>query len=110
ISADEWAAFFKRMAKGKDYLTADDLREALMPSAPPPKILVEKKPAPPPEMSPGILLKGLVNGELGSFFEGPAVGDRAPDFTLKTHDGKRTVRLSEARGHKPIVLIFGSFT
>jgi len=37
-------------------------------------------------------------------------GDRAPDFKLKTLDGRRTVRLSDYRGHKPVVLIFGSYT
>jgi Ca2+-binding EF-hand superfamily protein len=105
ISAEEWQAFFKRLAKDKDYVTVEDLREWMTPPAPPKPTGKE-----PPEMSPAILLKGLVTGEIGSIFEGPAVGGRAPDFTLKTHDGKRTIRLSEYRGHKPVVLIFGSFT
>jgi peroxiredoxin len=34
----------------------------------------------------------------------------APDFELKTHDGDQTIRLSELRGSKPIVLVFGNFT
>ena len=38
------------------------------------------------------------------------VGDKAPDFTLKTVDGKKSVTLSSFRGHKPVVLIFGSYT
>lgn len=37
-------------------------------------------------------------------------GDPAPDFALQTLDGKQTVRLSEFRGKKPVVLIFGSYT
>lgn len=38
------------------------------------------------------------------------VGEEAPDFTLKTSDGKREVRLSEFRGKRPVVLVFGSYT
>jgi len=38
------------------------------------------------------------------------VGDAAPDFTIKTLDGKETVTLSAFRGKKPVVLIFGSYT
>ena len=38
------------------------------------------------------------------------VGDAAPDFRLKTLDGKRVVRLSTHRGRRPVVLIFGSYT
>ena len=38
------------------------------------------------------------------------VGDLAPDFKLKTIDGKRTVRLLAHRGQQPVVLIFGSYT
>lgn len=34
----------------------------------------------------------------------------APDFALKTLDGTETIRLSDFRGKKPVVLIFGSFT
>jgi hypothetical protein len=38
------------------------------------------------------------------------VGDPAPDFSLKSSDNSQTVRLSSFRGHKPVVLIFGSHT
>jgi cytochrome oxidase Cu insertion factor (SCO1/SenC/PrrC family) len=38
------------------------------------------------------------------------VGDVAPDFTLKTQDGKGEVKLSAFRGKKPVVLVFGSYT
>ena len=37
------------------------------------------------------------------------VGDSAPDFTLKSKDGKSEVQLSKLRD-KPVVLIFGSYT
>ena len=38
------------------------------------------------------------------------VGDQAPEFSLPTVDRKTRVRLSSFRGHKPVVLIFGSYT
>lgn len=34
-----------------------------------------------------------------------SVGELAPDFTLKSHDG-RTIRLSDYRGEKNVVLAF----
>jgi len=37
-------------------------------------------------------------------------GDMAPDFHLKTRDGKSEVALSSFRGNRPVVLIFGSYT
>ena len=42
--------------------------------------------------------------------DGPAVGQDAPDFTLKALHGEKTVKLSSFRGKKPVVLIFGSYT
>src|SRR5262245_12515179 len=105
VSAEEWEAFFKKMARDKDHITPEDLRDALFP--PPPPRTPGKEPAGP---SPETLLKGLFNGELGSMLPGPKVGQEAPDFTLKTADGKQTFSLSQWRGKKPIVLIFGSFT
>jgi hypothetical protein len=40
----------------------------------------------------------------------PQVGELAPDFELRTPDGKQTIRLSSFRGRRPLVLVFGSFT
>jgi hypothetical protein len=40
----------------------------------------------------------------------PKVGGQAPDFTLNSSCGTETVTLSDFRGEKPVVLIFGSFT
>ena len=39
-----------------------------------------------------------------------APGDSAPDFTLSTLDHQGTVTLSSHRGHRPVVLVFGSYT
>jgi len=38
------------------------------------------------------------------------VGDTAPDFNLKRLHGKGRVKLSDFKGKKPVVLIFGSYT
>jgi len=38
------------------------------------------------------------------------VGDTAPDFQLYTTNGNETFRMSERRGNRPMVLIFGSYT
>lgn len=40
----------------------------------------------------------------------PKVGEEAPDFELTGVDGVTTMRLSDYRGEKPVVLLFGSFT
>ncbi len=61
--------------------------------------------------TPLTLVKGLLEGEIGSFHEGPKVGRLAPDFSLPRHDDDaKTITLSQYRGKKPVVLIFGSFT
>lgn len=40
----------------------------------------------------------------------PPLGAEAPNFTLQTQDGSRTVELASFRGKKPVVLVFGSYT
>src|SRR5262249_55708860 len=105
ISKEEWAAMFDRATKGKDSLDAEGLRRLLFPPSPP-------RPSgaggggPPRE----VLLLGLLTGELGSAAEGPKLEAAAPDFSLRSPDEKKTVTLSDCRGKKPVVLIFGSFT
>lgn len=41
---------------------------------------------------------------------GPAEGSWAPDFTLSTPDGAKSVTLSSFRDERPVALIFGSYT
>ena len=41
---------------------------------------------------------------------GPALNEIAPDFTLKTPDGKSELTLSAVAGPKPVVLVFGNYT
>ena len=40
----------------------------------------------------------------------PKIGELAPDFELSDNTGEKSVRLSDFRGKKPVVLLFGSFT
>jgi len=107
LSKAEWAALFDRAAAGKDHLTPEEVRALLFPPAPP-----RPSGPPPPGSMPSqkTLLIGLLSGELGSWHRGPGIGDVAPDFTLPRQDGVTTVTLSEFRGKKPVVLVFGSFT
>ena len=39
-----------------------------------------------------------------------ALNDTAPDFTLKSVDGKQTIQLTKLNKSKPVVIAFGSFT
>ncbi len=104
ISEGEWRSLFQQAAKGKDKLTAEDLRFLLFPPQP------KRPPGPPPGMpSKATLLLGLFQSELGSPSTGPKVGAPAPDFTLSTPDGKR-ISMQAFRAGKPMVLVFGSFT
>jgi hypothetical protein len=106
VSRAEWDAFFEKMAKGRDAITPDDLRDGVYP----PRPALPRGKAPPGMPSPLQLTLGVLKGEVGSPFPGPGVGQKAPDFTLPTQDGKGEITLSQYRGNKPAVLIFGSFT
>ncbi len=48
-------------------------------------------------------------GKSGEFMQRLRVGEEAPDFELPTPDGER-VRLFQFRGHKHVLLEFGSIT
>jgi alkylhydroperoxidase family enzyme len=107
LTREEWMKFFDEAARGKDHLTTDNLRDALLTIPSPPK----KGPAVRPEgPTTEVLVRGLFRGEIGSVNEGPKLNDPAPDFTLKTRDGKEAVRLRDLAGKKPVVLVFGNVT
>jgi Ca2+-binding EF-hand superfamily protein len=103
ITREDWEKTFDRLAKDKGFITPEDLRDRMVPPPRKPQAGGSGEP------SPAVLLKGLIDGDIGSPFEGPAVGARAPDFRLKGFDGKGEIALSDLRG-KPVVLVFGSFT
>ena len=122
LEPEEWDARFAEVADDRGYVSPEDFASLLDPVRRPPAPAAPEPDAPrkftlPPAIRStaeavairAMLLKGLVTGEIGAPTEGPRVGDLAPDFTLKTVDGV-PVTLSDFRGHKPVVLIFGSFT
>jgi hypothetical protein len=57
-----------------------------------------------------VLVRGLFSGEVGSMHEGPKLNEPAPNFTLKTFDGKNAVELAKLTGAQPVVLVLGNFT
>ncbi len=91
VTREELDAFFKLAADGKDYMTAEDLRRTLIPRGPDGFTRGDAPSVP-------VLVRGLFSGEIGSMSEGPQLGDAAPDFALKTLDGKETVTLSKLVG------------
>lgn len=103
VTKEDLQAFLEKAGKGKDHLTADDLREALLGGG-------GGTFTPGDVPSTETLLKALFASELGSLQEGPALGDDAPDFKLPTADGKSKVKLSGLVGKKPVVLILGNYT
>jgi hypothetical protein len=103
LSKEELLQFFDKAAQGKDHVSADDFRDALLGESAGRSRLSDMP-------SQAVLIRGLFAGELGSMNEGPKVNESAPDFTLKTSDGKEVVQLSKRLGTKPAVLVFGSFT
>jgi hypothetical protein len=104
LTAAEWAAFFREASKGKDALTAEELRDALLAPAGRGGRAGGRGP------SPAVLVRGLFRNEVGSMQEGPRVGERAPDFVLSTHDGKERLHLIDRSARKPTVLVFGNYT
>ncbi|MFO0805630.1 MAG: deiodinase family protein [Gemmataceae bacterium] len=104
LTPAELEAFFKRVGNGKDTITAEDLRNAMIPRGP-------------GGFSPGdgasvpVLLKGFFTSEVGSLQDGPKVGDAAPDFKLGfvKEDGGLSLHALTSK-KKPTVLILGNFT
>src|SRR6202040_2509245 len=86
LTREELDEFFKKVSKGKDHVTSDDLREGLLSGA-----FADDPPVP-------VLVRALYANELGSLYEGPHLDDDAPDFTLKLPDGERTLQLSKLIG------------
>jgi hypothetical protein len=103
LTKDELVQFFEKAAQGKGYLSSDDFRDALLAGW-----TSSSRPGDVP--SPALLIRGVFAGELGSMSEGPKLNEPAPDFTLKTVDGKATIQLAKLVRSKPVVLAFGSFT
>ena len=118
VTREEINKFFKQAAGEFEFLTPEDLRNALgfRESA-------DRKQRGRGGPSPGIrwkMFQRLLNGELGTLESGPDLEQMAPNFNLPllAHDADKTelvltdkfVKLSDSRGKRPVVLIFGSFT
>jgi hypothetical protein len=110
ITRDELDGFFRAAdSGGQGFLSLSDLQEIfdqpLRSSAgsvrPPRNSGMPSK---------ATLVRGLFRQEIGSLQPGPRLDESAPDFTLKTNDGKSEITLSKLIGPKPLVLVFGSFT
>ncbi len=110
VTLAEWEKAFEHAANGKTFLTQEDVAALLYPAPASPRGATGAKAAGPEGPSRATLLKGLLTGEIGSWTEGPRLGQKAPGFTLETHDRARRISLADYRGKKPVVLIFGSFT
>ena len=91
---------------GQGFLSLADLQEAFTPPAGRPASAGSSSGRP----SKATLVRGLFRQEIGSLQPGPKLDESAPDFTLKTNDGKAEITLSKLVGPKPVVLVFGNFT
>jgi hypothetical protein len=103
VTREELDRFFKAAdSGGLGFLSRSDLQAVF--------------PMPRGGLSPGdrptkaTLIRGLFRQEIGALQPGPRLDESAPDFTLRTVDGKSEVALSKLTGPKPVVLIFGNFT
>jgi hypothetical protein len=99
IAAEEWQAVFAKTVAEKGFLNEQDLLQL-------------------------IHLPGVQKAErqsrskgLESFLEKqsrlpkpPGLGEMAPDFSLASPDGLKSVKLSSFRGKRPVVLIFGNYS
>lgn len=103
LTRAEWIGFFDSIADDQDSVNIDQLRDAWVSG-----VASSFFPGDAPTLPQ--LLHGLLTGEVGSLHEGPGLNDLAPDFTLKTFDGSRSIHLQEMIGSTPVVLVFGNFT
>lgn len=118
LTLNELEGWFERSTGDSEYLSVEDLKDALG-FAPRPR--QPRSDADPSPKDPRWEMLGMfLDGEMGSFSEGPALDDEAPEIdlplvTTKEHEGgleltDRMIKLEDLRGTKPVVLIFGSFT
>jgi alkylhydroperoxidase family enzyme len=104
LTKDELAKFIEKAGQGESALSPEQFRDALLGGMSGGGFIPGD--APTTEQ----LIRGLFAGEVGSINEGPKLDQPAPNFTLKTVDGSRSIQLSELVGKKPLVLVFGNFT
>jgi hypothetical protein len=103
LTREEFDGLFSMLdGEGQGFLSLSDLQEAV------------RTPARPAAGAGGpskeTLIRGLFRQEIGSLQPGPALDEAAPDFTLRTVDGRDAFILSKHIGTKPVVLVFGNVT
>jgi thiol-disulfide isomerase/thioredoxin len=109
VTREELDTFFKENDSGEqDFLSLGDFQNAFRPPPAPAAAASASKPRGGP--SKETLVRGLFRQEIGSLQPGPSLGEKAPDFTLKTNDGSKELTLSKLVGPKPVILVFGNFT
>jgi thiol-disulfide isomerase/thioredoxin len=106
VTREELDDLFKTVdSGGQGFLSLSDLQETFRaPSRPASGSKVATGP------SKETLIRALFRQELGSLQPGPALGETAPDFTLKSNDATQEIRLAKLVGRKPVVLVFGNIT
>jgi Iodothyronine deiodinase/EF hand len=104
LTREELMQFFDQATRGKEHLSADDFRAAMLAGFGAGGFLPGDAP------TPALLVRGVFSGEVGSMNEGPHVDQPAPIFTLRTVDGKESVSLAKLIGPKPLVLVLGNFS
>ncbi len=103
VTREELEALFRAAdSDGQGFLSLSDLQDAFTPRPSPAGATGRP--------SKATLVRGLFRREIGSLEPGPKLDDSAPDFTLKTSDGKDEMTLSKLIGPRPVVLVFGSST
>ena len=103
ITREDWQQFFDFASQGKDKLTAEDFTATLLTG-----YGGGFRPGDGPDTA--MLIRGLFAGEIGSMYEGPKVGQRAPLFQLRRAQAEGEIALSSLLREKPLVLVFGNFT
>jgi hypothetical protein len=101
ITAEEWQAHFAKATKEKGYLSEEDLEKFIYQPRVQKTAKENKLRTSDAEFSPA---REKERNEV------PQPGEIAPDFELRSPDGATSVKLSQFRGKKPVVLIFGCFT
>ena len=93
VTREELERFLEnRRYRRQGFLSLSDLQEAFSPPPVRPSSPSSGRP------SKATLVRGLFTQEIGSLEPGPKVDDSAPDFTLKTNDGKSEITLSKLVG------------
>jgi hypothetical protein len=107
VTREEFDGFFKGLESGGlGFVSLDEFQRTF--DAPP--LTMHQATVGPRGLTRETFLKCFLRRELGPFTAGPNLDEPAPDFTLRTDDGRETVTLSKVVGPKPVVLVFGNFT